>query len=89
MVHKAGTDINASLAEREKTHGSFSNHAKIETALRNIMEINAELSDLQHIGLGMILHKVARILNQGHNYIDSWHDIAGYATLVERGMSSE
>ena len=31
----------------------------------------------------MILHKLARILNGDPNYVDSWHDIAGYAILVE------
>ena len=33
--------------------------------------------------LGMIQHKIARILNGDPTYADSWHDIAGYAKLVD------
>jgi hypothetical protein len=32
--------------------------------------------------LDMIFTKVGRILNGDSNHIDSWIDIAGYATLV-------
>lgn len=32
----------------------------------------------------MIQHKIGRILNGDPAYADSWHDIAGYATLVEK-----
>ncbi len=38
----------------------------------------------QREGLDMIANKIARILNGDPNYADSWHDIAGYATLVEK-----
>jgi len=31
----------------------------------------------------MIFCKIARILNGDPNLIDNWHDIAGYAKLVE------
>jgi hypothetical protein len=32
----------------------------------------------------MICHKIARIVNGGHpQELDHWHDIAGYAKLVE------
>lgn len=31
----------------------------------------------------MILHKIARIMNGDPDHIDHWHDIAGYATLIE------
>jgi len=30
----------------------------------------------------MIFSKIARILNGDPNHLDSWTDIAGYATLV-------
>jgi len=30
---------------------------------------------------------MARIVNGDSNYIDNWHDIAGYATLVEQELS--
>ena len=34
----------------------------------------------------MITNKMARIVNGDPNYIDNWHDIAGYATLVEQEL---
>jgi hypothetical protein len=37
----------------------------------------------------MIQHKVARILNGEPDYSDNWHDIAGYATLVDDLLSAK
>jgi hypothetical protein len=36
----------------------------------------------QREALDMICSKMARIMNGDPNYVDSWEDIAGYATLV-------
>jgi UDP-N-acetylmuramoylalanine-D-glutamate ligase len=41
------------------------------------------LSDYQIEALDQISGKIARILTGNSNHIDHWHDIAGYATLVE------
>ena len=48
-----------------------------------INESHANLKSYQRESLDMIVHKIARILNGDPNHVDSWHDIAGYATLVE------
>ncbi len=82
--------IQATLDQREKQHGSFETHAEIESYLARAPSVNYNnMTDVQKIGLQMILHKVSRILNNGHNHIDSWHDIAGYATLVEQHMQAK
>ena len=47
----------------------------------------AALSDDKKEALGMIAHKIARILNGDPEYGDSWHDIAGYAKLVEDSLN--
>ncbi len=47
---------------------------------------NQSLSDSQHFALVMMTNKMARIVNGDPNYIDNWHDIAGYATLVEQEL---
>jgi predicted RNA-binding protein with EMAP domain len=78
--------IEQTLAGRESTYGKFSNHAEISQKLKEVMYTYAKpdaLSDCQKEALEMIMHKVARILNGNPNYVDNWHDIAGYATLVE------
>ena len=79
--------VSDTLTERKKLHGPFAIHAEIENRLRLVLEKHGiALIPVQHVALGMIMHKIARILNKGHDHIDSWHDIAGYATLVERDM---
>ena len=91
MTQSHGTDkIAETLAERKVQHGPFERHAKIEFMLRAHLDDNCmAFTDVQYIGLSMILHKIARILNRGHNHSDTWHDIAGYATLVEQSILDE
>lgn len=81
--------IEDTLKEREQQHGSFETHAAIEVSLMRIVNASDSLfalSNVQRVGLHMIMHKIARILNNGYSHTDSWHDIAGYATLVEQYM---
>ena len=77
------------LAEREQTYGNFRNLARIAVRLRRV--ISEELEARQKVldpdmseALAMICSKTARIINgeDGHMHVDSWRDIAGYATLV-------
>jgi hypothetical protein len=81
------TDIQATLAERGKTYGKFAEQAAISQELKLVLvnhldERGKALPADQAEALGMICHKIARIINGDNNYVDSWHDIAGYATLV-------
>ena len=78
-------DINTTLEERGKRYGKFVDHAEISQALQWEMRktdgwVNLEADQAE--ALEMIAHKIARILNGDPHYDDSWHDIAGYATLV-------
>lgn len=78
-------NINDTLQERGKRYGEFADHAFISQNLKGYMTSNAgwnRLDAYQAEALEMIAHKIARILNGDPNYDDSWHDIAGYATLV-------
>lgn len=82
------SDIEKTLAERESHHGDFKTHAEIEMQLRDILVAHgSKLSNVQFIGLGMIMHKIARVLNNGNNHADTWHDIAGYAIRVEQDIN--
>lgn len=82
------SDINDTLDGREATYGKFSGQAAKCQALKDVMHGCEEWDDLSPSmkeALEMIVHKAARILNgKGCNYKDNWHDIAGYATLIER-----
>ena len=46
----------------------------------------AKLDPDQREALEMIAHKMARILNGDQDHLDSWHDIQGYARLVEQRL---
>ena len=73
------------LTERGERYGKFKDHARISQSLKQEMEAQFNWCNLapdQKEALEMIAHKIARILNGDPCYADSWHDIAGYATLV-------
>ena len=85
--------IEDTLAERGNRYGDFTDHARICQQLKNTM-YNAntdrglqltweKLSDVQKQALEVIADKIARILSGDPNYADNWHDIQGYAKLVE------
>ena len=82
------SEIDSTLAEREKTHGCFEEHATISQNLKDSLRVGCwdQLSDAQREALEMIVHKIARILNGNPNYKDSWHDIAGYSLLIEKQL---
>lgn len=84
------SDINATLNEREKTHGDYSVHAQITQALMYTIAGGPNWSRLkptQKESLHMIAHKIGRILAGDPNHVDSWHDISGYATLIEKELT--
>ena len=57
-----------------------SNPGQIRTAYTSGWPV---LSDVQKQALEVIADKIARILSGDPNYDDNWHDIQGYAKLVE------
>ena len=74
------------LKQRQKTHGSFSDHAAMSQALKDQMKQGKNwdnLTPVQKEALDMIQHKVARILVGNPSEPDHWHDIAGYSNLSE------
>ena len=84
------------LHEREKTHGSFKEHALVSQSLKRVvrdnwqsqsasLEANESLSE----ALGMILHKIGRIVAGDETEVDHWQDIAGYATLAVKELERE
>lgn len=82
------SDIENTLNERLKTYGKFENHAKISQSLKDIMRqfgLDKLPNDMRE-ALEMIQHKIARILNGDPAYLDNWHDIIGYARLVEKRL---
>ena len=78
--------IDATLAERQSTYGGFVHVAnttgKLFAEIKNGK--NAHMLPYAHEeALHMICSKIARIVNGDFNHLDSWHDIGGYAKLIE------
>lgn len=89
---KSEPSVEATLKERGRVHGPFDQHSVIAQELKAAMRRApgwAMLSPDAMEGLEMIQHKVARILNKGWMCADSWHDVAGYAVLVEKRLRKE
>ena len=82
-------NVKKTLNERLHTHGDFSNHARVAQSLKNVLRkepLYKGLSDVQVEALEMILHKIARVVSGNPDHKDHWHDIAGYAVLVEEQL---
>lgn len=85
-------EVNTTLQERGSLYGPFDGHAKITQELKGVMHTHIgweKLSPAQRESLEMIANKIGRILNGDPNYPDSWHDIAGYASLVDKLLNGE
>jgi hypothetical protein len=86
------SDIESTLLERANRYGDFADHARIAQDLKDVMRGAPgyyTLSTDKREALEMIQHKIARILNGDPEYKDNWHDIAGYAKLVEDNCEGE
>lgn len=88
------SDVNSTLSERGSRYGSFIGHAEITQELKltinyHLMKRTKKLAPDQQEALEMICHKIGRIVNGDADYADSWHDIAGYASLVDKRLNKE
>jgi len=84
--------IESTLAERGERYGSFELHACIAQDLQDVMRSQAGWSRLdpdQRQALTVIADKIARMLNGDPAYRDNWHDIVGYAKLVDDRMARD
>lgn len=85
-------DIEGTLKERRGQHGDFEEHATCTQKLKEVVsqclkdfgKADGHLLYAPQEALDMIFHKVGRIVAGDPNVVDHWHDIAGYALLVER-----
>lgn len=80
------SDVSKTLAERGGRYGAFAEHAKIAQGLQDVLHAAPNWSKLDpdmRQAMCVICDKMARILNGDPYYDDNWHDIQGYAKLVE------
>lgn len=77
------------IQQRTSTHGGFAETARVGQNLKLMMKDSTNWEELptdMKESLEMIQSKVARILNGDPTHSDSWHDIAGYAVLIEQSL---
>jgi hypothetical protein len=80
-------DVDETLNERAQDYGKFKDGATLMQGIKRLLADHAAkhdktFADDQWEALEMIVHKMARIVNGNPDKVDSWVDIAGYATLV-------
>jgi hypothetical protein len=84
------SDVDKTLSERGSVYGEFKDISEIYNALKKVVDTNnGKLSPIHKTALDMIMQKISRVLNGDPNYIDNWHDIAGYATLVVKELEKK
>lgn len=79
-------NVSETLDKRGKTYGEYTRVGIVSQNLKDILRSGASWSMTEPYmreSLDMLCNKLSRIVNGNPYYADSWHDIAGYATLVE------
>jgi hypothetical protein len=79
--------VETTLAERGARYGSFEEHATIAQAIQDAFRIYPDkwekLPPVIKQGFTTLADKIARTLNGDEYYDDNYHDIGGYAKLME------
>ena len=82
-------EISELLKQREERYGKYSDVAEMTQSLMSIIESGASyerVPDTHKTIFFMIANKIARAVNGDPSYIENWHDIAGYSTLIENSL---
>ncbi len=85
LLNLPKVDIQATLKERESTHGSFVQVADLAQQIKQLFRYSKNWDRLPRImreSLELDATKTARILCGDFAVKDHWKDKAGYATLV-------
>jgi len=81
--------ITDTLDNREKTYGSYHENCKLTQDMKDIVRSHRDwksMSPEAKQSVEMILYKIARIITGDHGHKDSWHDIGGFALLIEQDL---
>ena len=79
-------DVEDTLDARGENYGQYIDVSLTAQMLKNTIRNSASWGHMEFYmqeSLDMICNKLARIANGNPYYDDSWHDISGYARLVE------
>lgn len=79
-------ELQDTLVERGARYGAFEANASVAQELKEVVRDYSgwnELDPDQREAIDQIFAKISRIIVGDRYYIDNWHDIAGFAVLVE------
>lgn len=81
----ASGGVDTTLSERQASYGCFEDVAFVtENIIGALKKCNYDSMPHTHrMAMYMIASKMARLVNGDCNHLDSWHDICGYAKLIE------
>lgn len=80
------------LMARGAEYGDFSTQASMSQRIENILREGhgwQNMNDTEREAIKMIAHKMARLANGNPHSVDGWHDIGGYAKLVEDRLACQ
>jgi hypothetical protein len=83
--------IEDTIKQRDAEYGGFENMALIGQSMKEIARDSTSWCSMrayQREAVDMILHKLGRLLAGNPDNIDGWHDIQGYAKLVEDRLTN-
>lgn len=82
------SNVNQTLEKRGEVYGNFSQGIELEAEILSLIkgryyaEHADDMPEWNAVAISKIVMKLSR-LAVSPNHIDSWHDIAGYAVLIE------
>lgn len=81
--------VDETLVERGRNYGDFRENFAAIQEIKKTLRKGAGWADMppeRREALEMIAVKMGRLVSGDSGHADSWHDIAGYARLVEHGL---
>lgn len=84
--------LDATLSNRGKTHGEWSDQARISQGIKDLCRQGSsfdKLSPMQKETLDMWAVKMSRIVEGNPNEIDHWLDVEGYGKITRIRMEKE
>lgn len=85
-------NLDETLDARRTQYGKFKENTIVMQGIKDLMRSApgwAAMSADKRESLDMIASKIGRIVFGNAENIDSWHDIAGYAKLIEDVLASQ
>nr|DAM42311.1 MAG TPA: hypothetical protein [Caudoviricetes sp.] len=87
------SNVNETLKERGKVYGDYKGGSEFRANVMKLIKdrhlaVNGKnLDAVQMVYIYDIVNKLSRLATTP-DHIDTWHDIAGYATLVEKALTA-